>query len=1100
MSEKYFESQVVSWIVQELGYAKAHPNIVNKNTGLVDHHIIEFIESTQRQEWKAILDKHYYGDRAVMEKEFIAEVHKYTHSSNNVLANMGCTFIANARALPFKFKGQSFYFYKKPTLDGDDFNKYAVIQQVRIQVGPNSIKVPDVVLYLNGFPFAILQLKCLSSRQSAAAEGREQLIHDYIDTVKLDLDGGSRLITHLLPSAFYSAMAIHIAMDATEVYSIRNFSHKYVEIKTALQGSKTGPVFLKQMVESVLREPDAPLSVTSADPNTFAWQRVLHRLFNKTALYHEFIYNRVGKNSSNNNTALPWVPRQRQVYGVQKVMQYIKDVYLTEHIPNYACQQLKAYLSQCGTPDKDADRILKNRALHRNGLDYFSVLLQYAPGAGKSEIISMLSSQLVNLMECEILPKERTLNKTDNMFDKLILLTDRIDLRAQLGNTITDAKISQKSIMEVQSKKQLRQAIANPAIRVILVNIQKFTNSLEWASVIKGAATRLAILIDEVHRSNTGTQHSDMMDTFDAITRSTKQDSNSANQTVKHMIIGLTATPTEDSLVKFGHIPLSGTCSPQALDSYTFDDAVRDKCILQPLENLIPLASAFEFSDQGPVNRSYMYEHSERVEQLSQIMAKFMKTVTFNSIGKRGKAMVACSSIKAAKLYHAYLTQAFKDQDIHADIYIVYTAGEREVLAHTLCGTVNEVATIEAYRKSNNAVIIVVDKLQTGFDEPKLHTLFLDKDVNGVGAVQAACRVNRTAKGKDTCYIIDCSIGGHNMESIPKAFAEFNGLKSASLIVENKVAKLEDAYREIFKHVEFSSRFSQFKAARTDADIMRVLSSMEAYLHGCKANVTEGVVEEGATYTVRELIQLSNKINGYLTLASTLHALTILKTAQPKYLDDKLLSFMKRWLNSTSAMRLAKIFDEDEIDVDDVSLKLLSVGWVEPIRVEISKVDVEPVPTRSKREELKQQGLGVYNDALKELQESTVGSIEEFKRKYHFIFACVFNLDFNTECRDRATLQGHVFDVLNDADCNKFDIKSAFSTISIFKRYLTATCQAIQLFGEGSPAILDFVLKSNFLMYVFEDYITFIKLQNFNTKNLEAFEFDVKKVLKNYQM
>ena len=111
----------------------------------------------------------------------------------------------------------------------------------------------------------------------------------------------------------------------------------------------------------------------------------------------------------------------------------------------------------------------------------------------------------------------------------------------------------------------------------------------------------------------------------------------------------------------------------------------------------------------------------------------------------------------------------------NARVYIVYSQNQEAIPAHTLCSDekesyADESKVINAFKADKNGIMIVVDKLQTGFDEPKLHTLFLDKEVSGINAVQTLCRVNRTTKGKNDCLVIDFSINNINIENITMAF------------------------------------------------------------------------------------------------------------------------------------------------------------------------------------------------------------------------------------------------------------------------------------------------------------------------------------------
>ena len=217
-------------------------------------------------------------------------------------------------------------------------------------------------------------------------------------------------------------------------------------------------------------------------------------------------------------------------------------------------------------------------------------------------------------------------------------------------------------------------------------------------------------------------------------------------------------------------------------------EAIEDGYILNPIKGIIPVAAKmfFEIPDdelegfegdtgyedipdetdtgidaQGKkyaIRKKKIYENSDRIKAISKFVVERLVSTVYHNIRGTAKAMLAVSSIKAAIKYKKYIDdyfaeivkekkyERFKD----APIYIAYSSdGQSQKSPNSLNGGLSEAMVLQNYAIKKNGLIIVVDKLQTGFDEPKLQTLFLDKEVRGINAIQTISRVNRTTKYKN---------------------------------------------------------------------------------------------------------------------------------------------------------------------------------------------------------------------------------------------------------------------------------------------------------------------------------------------------------------
>src|SRR5690606_20105382 len=331
--------------------------------------------------------------------------------------------------------------------------------------------------------------------------------------------------------------------------------------------------------------------------------------------------------------------------------------------------------------------------------------------------------------------------------------------------------IQKAMFIEATDRKSFIDALSSDK-RIVVVNLQKFgsVNTILDETVVKNLANlRIAFLIDEIHRSNSGAQHEEMVSLFDELQNSF--DSNKKYKktyTKKNLIIGFTATPSELTLARFGEFNKYAEAEKiwVPFDSYTMKEAIEDGYILNPIKGIVPVSAKMYFDkpddalegfegdvgygempnnpDSGVdangkkyrISKKNIYENEERIEAISKFVAKRLVTAVYHNIRGTAKAMFAASSIKAAIKYRKYIQQyynelitekkyeRFKD----APIYIVYSSdGQKYESASTLNGGLSESKVLQNFAIKKNGLVIVVDKLQTGFDEPKLHTLFLDR-------------------------------------------------------------------------------------------------------------------------------------------------------------------------------------------------------------------------------------------------------------------------------------------------------------------------------------------------------------------------------------
>jgi type I restriction enzyme R subunit len=392
--------------------------------------------------------------------------------------------------------------------------------------------------------------------------------------------------------------------------------------------------------------------------------------------------------------------------------------------------------------------------------------------------------------------------------------------------------IGQSLYSTPKNKNELKSAIMSGHKRVIVVNIQKFKflkKLLESENVSKLLKDeRVAFIIDEIHRSNSGTMHNTMTDMFSDLTDDFLRFSENLKTNKKNLIIALTATPTEENLARFGEMDyIGGQPLWRPLDSYTMNSAIKDGFVLDPTKSLLFISQSYYFEEKEGVrlpNKKEIYSNVDRIKECSKIIVKTLIETTYNQIAKQAKAMLCCYSIEIANEYFDEIKKQLKEylkiknysnkeiEEIQNMILMVYTDSQSSGLpAYKRCGMKNEKDVINKFKDGKNGLMIVVDKLQTGFNEPKLHTLILDKEVSGINCVQTLSRVNRVMKGKKDCLVVDFSYNNENAKNIRDAFKKYESVACSSIDPFSIQEKIEDDYKKIIKSEYYNLYFKDYE-------------------------------------------------------------------------------------------------------------------------------------------------------------------------------------------------------------------------------------------------------------------------------------------------
>lgn len=808
---------------------------------------------------------------------------------------------------------------------------------------------PDLSFFLNGIFLGYSELKSNWNNQTSVRNGRMKVIKDYLNAVQeylviADKNDLSQTIRKDFLKIFEKA--IHItSTDIAETYVIRNISNHFDEIKATAQN---GSYDFEQYEKKVLKDfKPYPLRNKEAS-KTERFEEVFKALYDKKmiekeVLYYNFIERELIKKEGSktkeykHNDGRLISPRPKQKFGADKILSKINEFLEHEDEPNYFINKLEAELRAKGIGEGQVKELVAKRLKYQNNKTVYSLLMQYAAGFGKSNIIGWTALQLKDLRK-----------NGQYVYDKVMLVVDRLQLRDQLDSKLHNMNIQKGMFIEATDKKSFITALGSDK-RIVVVNLQKFTgveNILDEAAINKLSKLRIAFLIDEIHRSNSGQQHEEMISVFDELQSSFDNNKDyQKQQAKKNLIVGFTATPSDHTLARFGEFNKYAEAEKIWIpfDSYTMREAIEDGFILNPIKGIVPVSAKMYFeipenelegfeSDQGygfeeipdntdtgideygkkyAIRKKEIYLNPERIEAISRFIVERLVSSVYYNIRGTAKAMLAVSSIPAAIKYKGFIDNYYaeivkqKKYERFADapIYIVYSDSQEHRNASGLNGGLSEEKVLQNFAIKKNGLIIVVDKLQTGFDEPKLHTLFLDKEIRGINAIQTISRVNRTTKYKNDCKIIDFSYKNVNVANIKAAFEHFSNVVVSDFDPLGDEEKLASLYKELNAHSVFKTHFPQFRLYHTTTPDVSIILAIENAFDDYIRNQKE------------EAGKLKEKVLGYFKI---LNLIEFVIDLDPKYSEKLLPDFWRKYnMLYNQINKQVEIIDDVEVYFDN---------------------------------------------------------------------------------------------------------------------------------------------------------------------------------------
>ena len=739
-SEKRFERDIESFLISpEGGYTQfcgqdAEGNWVHNRQHDVAKCIYmdvlcEFIEKTQPKEWAKYVK--YYGANAS---------EKLYHRLETTISNQGLLYVLRNGIEDMGCKLKVCYF--KPESENSSLaaeryeaNILGCTRQFRYSTAnTNTI---DMVLSVNGIPVVALELKNQLTGQ------------DYHCAIKqFKDDRSSKEFAFRLNHRFL----VYFAVDLYEAWMTTQLADGNTHFLPVSQGSNGAGV------PGGAGNPQNP----NGYDTSYLWEEVLQR-DSMLDLIHRFI---------------SFVKEKEEVVknGVTKTVTKEKMIF-----PRYHQYDV-------------VKKIMADVKANGVGNNY---LIQHSAGSGKSNSIAWIAYRLASVHDAD--------NK--GLFDSVIVVTNRVVLDGQLQDTINSFEHQVGLVEAIDDKKNSRslaEAI-NDKRRIIICTIQKFLFAKKDMEKFRGR--KFAVIIDEAHQGQNGesakTLRRSLIDIGAAIKEYAEEagiEEDEVDLTDEYIsaVIGqgrhdnqsffaFTATPKQQTIETFGTVVgvnENGESIRAPFHVYSMRQAIEEGYILDVLANYTTVKEAFKLIKvsednpeliEGPTSRAlfkYYKKHGYTIAQKTEmIMTNFLENCRYQINGK-GKAMVVADSRANAVRYYLAIRNYIREHEAEcagSDVMIAFSGevtledypSEKPFTEATMNVDENGkyITTDKKFRKAFHSsqynILVVANKYQTGFDEPLLHTMYVDKKLHDVTAVQTLSRLNRTTSGKNSTFVLD---------------------------------------------------------------------------------------------------------------------------------------------------------------------------------------------------------------------------------------------------------------------------------------------------------------------------------------------------------
>jgi len=710
-TEKGFEQHITQYLCLVNGFYESHYSGYNQTECVDERLLFDFLLKTQEKEMKKLQAVH--GN--LLESKLLYRI-------NQQIKSVGIIEVLRKGITDNNVKIK--LLYDKPVsilnmndLERHEQNIFSVTRQLRYSLkNENSL---DLALFINGLPVVTLELK---------NELTKQTVIDAIHQYKTNRDPKEELFR-------FARCLVHFAVDTEQVW-----------MTTHLQGNETSFLpFNKGYNNGAGNPPNDGIKTDYLWKEILTKENLTHIILNYAQLVDEekdkILPN--GKIKKEKVKKLIF-PRYHQWDVVHKLLHSVKE----------------------SGPGK-------------------RYLIQHSAGSGKSHSISWLAHQLVGLYDK---------TNTHTVFDSVIVVTDRKVLDAQIRVNIKQFEQVKGVVKAItESSKQLKSALEEGK-KIIITTIQKFPYIVNEIGELPG--NTFAIIIDEAHSSQSGNAAGKLNIT---LAKETENETPDEEWTDEDEIVAIvkgrkmlpnaayfafTATPKSKTLELFGEKYPDGDKEKfKAFHLYSMRQAIEEKFILDVLQNYTTWQSYYSLlktiTDDPAYDKikaqkklkAYVERHPYAITTKTAVMIEhFMDSViSKRKINGLAKAMVVTGSRKNAVQYKKAFDKYLAEKGYPYKAIVAFSGdidGETEASLNRF----SSAAITDEFMEAENRFLIVADKFQTGFDQPLLHTMYVDKKLGGVNAVQTLSRLNRNYQGKKDTFVLDFV---NEAEEIKKSFDPF---------------------------------------------------------------------------------------------------------------------------------------------------------------------------------------------------------------------------------------------------------------------------------------------------------------------------------------
>ncbi|NBH15686.1 type I restriction endonuclease subunit R [Lachnospiraceae bacterium] len=729
-SERTFESEM-EYCLTEKGkknerYSKGSPADFDRTFAMDTKAVVAFVKDTQPDKWDALCKRHGDSVEAGFFKRLSDELDR--RGMIDVLRHGIIDLGVDIRLAYFR-PGSNM---NKSAMDLYEKNILQITRQVKYSTtNENSI---DTVIFLNGLPITTIELK-----NPLTGQTYKNAIDQYCN---------DRNPRELLLS-FKKRALVHFAVDTEEVWmttKLDKLDTSFIPFNKGCNGGAGNP------------------SVKGNYRTSYLWKFILQR-DSLLDIIHRFIQVKKDERTGKEKVIFP---RYHQL----DVVRYLVS---------------QVYENGCGE----------------------NYLIQHSTGSGKSNSIAWLAHHLENLH-----------NANDEVvFNSIIVITDRRVLDKQLQKDIFNMEHKQGVVVRVdKNAKQLTSALEK-GDRIIISTLQKFP--FVDVQEIATEGKRFAIIVDEAHSSQSGKAserlkevlsdismqgedvidkklneyaleeekaEADMLDSDEELAEEIKKEITAHGKQKNLSFFAFTATPKQKTLEMFGRKGVNG--KPEPCHIYSMKQAIEEHFIFDVLEHYTTYKTYFQLGKKtvddpeyakGQANKAlgkYMSLHPHNLAQKTEIIVEHFRSQVMHRIGGKAKAMIVTGSrLHAVRYYFEFVKYIRKMGYRDLGVLVAFSGivkdnvtGKIEEYTEERINRFPEGELSEKFEGGEYQILLVAEKYQTGFDQPLLHTMYVDKKLSGVKAVQTLSRINRTCPGKIDTFVLDFV---NSRDEIEKAFQDY---------------------------------------------------------------------------------------------------------------------------------------------------------------------------------------------------------------------------------------------------------------------------------------------------------------------------------------